>query len=45
MPHAEPEKMGQTTVNGEKVHSHFIDVSDLWSFIFRRDVLTVYAST
>ena len=27
MPHAEPKKMGENVVNGEKVHSHFLDVS------------------
>ncbi|KAE8153265.1 MAGE family-domain-containing protein [Aspergillus avenaceus] len=25
MPHAEPEKMGENAVNGDRIHSHFID--------------------
>ena len=29
MPHAETETMAQPTVNGEKAHSQFLDVSHL----------------
>ena len=35
MPHAEPKKMGENAVNGEKVHSHFLDVSYISIVNFR----------
>ncbi|KAE8162051.1 MAGE family-domain-containing protein [Aspergillus tamarii] len=42
MPHAEPKKMGENAVNGEKVHSHFLD--HLTSYPVVSDSITVFKS-
>ncbi|KAB8237897.1 MAGE-domain-containing protein [Aspergillus alliaceus] len=42
MPHAEPKKMGENAVNGEKVYSHFLD--HLTSYPIVSDSITVFKS-
>lgn len=34
MPHAENQAMTEPVINGEKVHSQFLDVSHMFSFLF-----------